>query len=38
MNKDIEVSIRLKGDISIIDIKGDVTTLTRQPIEMPIKR
>ena len=33
MSKDIEVSIRLKGDISIIDMKGDVTALTRQPIE-----
>lgn len=33
MSKDIEVSIRVKGDISIIDMKGDVTALTRQPIE-----
>ncbi len=33
MSKDIEISIRVKGDISIIDIKGDVTAVTGQPIE-----
>ncbi len=33
MSKDIEVSIRVKGEVSIIDIKGDVTALTGQPIE-----
>ena len=33
MSKNIEVSIRLKGDVSVLDIKGDVTALTRQPIE-----
>ncbi len=33
MSKDIEVSTRVKGEVSIIDIKGDVTTLTGQPIE-----
>ena len=33
MSKDVEISIRAKGDISIIDIKGDVTAVTGQPIE-----
>ena len=28
-----EVSIRIKGNVSIIDIKGDVTSLTGEPIE-----
>lgn len=28
-----EVSIRSKGDVSVIDIKGDVTAPTGQPIE-----
>lgn len=33
MNKEIEISIRIKGEVSIIDIKGDVTALTGGPIE-----
>lgn len=33
MAKDQEISIRPKGDVSVIDIKGDVTALTGQPIE-----
>ena len=33
MAKDLEISIRPKGDVSIIDIKGDVTAPTGQPIE-----
>ena len=33
MNKDIEVSTRVKGEVSIIDIKGEVTALTGQPVE-----
>ncbi len=33
MAKDPEISIRSKGDVSIIDIKGDVTAVTGQPIE-----
>jgi len=33
MSKDIEVSTRVKGEVSVIDIKGDVTALTGQPIE-----
>ncbi len=33
MSKDIAVSIRVNGNISVIDIKGDVTALTGQPIE-----
>lgn len=33
MSKDIEVSTRVKGDISVIDMKGDVTALTGQAIE-----
>jgi len=33
MSKDIEVSTRVKGEVSVIDIKGDVTALTGEPIE-----
>jgi anti-anti-sigma factor len=33
MAKDLEVSIRPKGEVSVIDIKGDVTAPTGQPIE-----
>ena len=33
MAKAQEISIRPKGDVSVIDIKGDVTALTGQPIE-----
>jgi len=33
MSNDIEVSTRVKGEVSIIDIKGDVTSLTGEPIE-----
>ena len=33
MSNDIEVSTRVKGEVSIINIKGDVTSLTGQPIE-----
>jgi len=33
MAKGHEVSIRPKGDVAVIDIKGDVTALTGQPIE-----
>ena len=33
MAKDLEISIRSKGDVSIVDIKGDVTAPTGQPIE-----
>ena len=33
MAKDLEVAIRPKGEVSVIDIKGDVTAPTGQPIE-----
>ena len=33
MAKRQEISIRQKGDVSVIDIKGDVTALTGQPVE-----
>jgi len=33
MAKDQEISVRVKGDVSVIDIKGDVTAATGQPIE-----
>ena len=33
MAKEPEITIRSKGDVSIIDIKGDVTAPTGQPIE-----
>ena len=33
MAKAQEISIRPKGDVSVIDIKGDVTAPTGQPIE-----
>ena len=33
MNKDIEILISNKGDVSIINIKGDVTTITGEAIE-----
>lgn len=33
MAKDQEISTRPKGDVSVIDIKGDVTAVTGQPIE-----
>lgn len=33
MTKNAEISTRLKGDVSIIDIRGDVTALAGPPIE-----
>jgi len=33
MNKDIEVSISNKDDVSILNIKGDVTAITGETIE-----
>ena len=33
MAKAQEISIRPKGDVSVIDIKGDVTAPTGQPVE-----
>ncbi|SRR6266404_1418990 len=33
MAKDQEISTRLIGDVSVIDIRGEVTALTGQPIE-----
>ncbi len=33
MANDPEISTRQKGDVSVIDIKGDVTATTGQPIE-----
>lgn len=33
MTKDQEISTRLIGDVSVIDIRGEVTALTGQPIE-----
>jgi len=33
MTKNQEVFTRLKGDVSVIDIRGEVTALTGQPIE-----
>ncbi len=33
MNKDIEISISNKNDVSIITIKGDVTAITGEAIE-----
>lgn len=33
MAKDPEISTRPRGDVSVIDIKGDVTAVTGQPIE-----
>jgi anti-anti-sigma factor len=33
MNKDIEVSISKRDDVSIINIKGDVTAITGEAIE-----
>jgi len=33
MNKDIQVSISQKNDVSILQIKGDVTAITGEPIE-----
>jgi anti-anti-sigma factor len=33
MTKANEVSTRLKGDVSVVDIRGDVTPLAAQPIE-----
>ena len=33
MNKDIEILISNKGDVSIINIKGDVTAMTGMRIE-----
>jgi anti-anti-sigma factor len=37
MTKTNAVSTRLKGDVSVIDIRGDVTALTGQPIEEAYK-
>lgn len=33
MAKDLEIAIRPKGGVSAIDIRGDVTAVTAQPIE-----
>jgi anti-anti-sigma factor len=33
MTKNVEVLTRLQGDVSVIDIRGDVTALAGQPIE-----
>jgi anti-anti-sigma factor len=33
MTKSQEIATRLKGDVSVIDIRGEVTALTGQPIE-----
>jgi anti-anti-sigma factor len=33
MSKANEVSTRLEGDVSVLDIRGDVTPLAAQPIE-----
>jgi len=33
MNKDIQVSISSKNDVSILNIKGDVTAITGETIE-----
>lgn len=33
MSKAIEVSTRLKGSVSVLDMRGDVTALAAQPIE-----
>jgi anti-anti-sigma factor len=33
MSKGQEVSTRLKGDVSVIDIRGDLTALSAAPIE-----
>ena len=33
MAKEQEISIRPKGDVSVIDINGEVTAVTGQPIE-----
>ena len=38
MAKEQEISIRSAGDVSVIDIKGDVTSLTGQPIEDAYRR
>jgi anti-anti-sigma factor len=37
MTKNQEVSTRLKGDVSVIDIRGDVTAISGQPIEEAYK-
>jgi anti-anti-sigma factor len=33
MEKSSEIRVRLEGDVSVIEIKGDVTTVTGPPIE-----
>ena len=33
MTKNAEISTRLKGDVSVIDIRGDVTPAAAAPIE-----
>jgi anti-anti-sigma factor len=33
MAKDPEISIRPKGEVSVIDVKGEVTAVSGQPIE-----
>jgi anti-anti-sigma factor len=33
MEKPSHIGLRLQGDVSVIDIKGDVTTITGPPIE-----
>jgi anti-anti-sigma factor len=33
MAKEQEIAVRASGDVSIVDIKGDVTAATGQPIE-----
>ena len=38
MNKDIQVSISHKDDVSILEIKGDVTAITGESIEEAYQR
>lgn len=38
MNKDIQVSISNKDDVSILNIKGDVTAITGETIEDAYKK
>ena len=33
MTKNAEISTRLQGDVSVIDIRGDITALAGQPVE-----
>lgn len=38
MSQDKAVAIRVKGDVSIIDVPGDVTAVTGEPIEEAYKQ